>query len=140
MEANTFCKILTTGGDTRYVSYPINQNAPVDDGEIIVSISENEYNAAVVALTTKVKTYKELRVEAVSRIIVTTSTGNVFDGDELSQDRMLRALQISSITGQATTYWKLADNSTVEVTLSDLKEALTLAGVEMARIWLTAEK
>lgn len=137
MVANTFCKISTTGGDVRYVSYPANQKAPAESSETIVTISEDEYNSAVLALTTKVKTDKELRVEAVSRIIVTTSTGNVFDGDELSQDRMLRALQISSITGQTTTYWKLADNNIVEVTLSELEEALTLAGVEMSRIWLT---
>ena len=60
----------------------------------------------------------------------------MFDGDEKSQERMLRAINIANITGQTTTQWKLADNSIVEVTLDELKEALSLAGQEMSRIWL----
>ncbi len=73
----------------------------------------------------------------VSRIKVTTSTGKVFDGDEKSQERILRAINIATITGDTTTQWKMADNSIVEVTLEELKEALSLAGQEMSRIWLS---
>ncbi len=72
----------------------------------------------------------------VSRIKVTTSTGKVFDGDEKSQERILRAINIATITGDTTTQWKMADNTIVEVTLEELKEALALAGKEMSRIWL----
>ena len=67
---------------------------------------------------------------------VIVSSGKIFDGDEKSQDRMLRAINIAVITGQTETEWKLADNTVVMVTLDELKEALALAGQEMSRIWL----
>ena len=76
------------------------------------------------------------REQKVAEIIVTTSTGKVFDGDEKSQDRMLRAIAIANISGQTTTEWKVADNSVQTITLEELQEALTLAGQEMSRIWM----
>ena len=79
---------------------------------------------------------KQAKLNNASRIKVTVVTNKTFDGDEKSQDRMLRAINIASITGQTTTQWKLADNSIVMVTLDELKEALVLAGQEMSRIWL----
>ena len=79
---------------------------------------------------------KETRLRSVLNIKVTINN-KVFDGDEKSQDRMLRAINIAAITGQTTTRWKLADNSKVEITLEELKEELSLAGQEMSRIWLS---
>lgn len=73
----------------------------------------------------------------VSRLKVTITSGKVFDGNEISQDRMVRAIQIAAITGLTETQWKLADNTIVTVSLDELKEALALAGQEMSRIWLT---
>jgi len=98
-----------------------------EDGEIIeAGIDERFYHI----------TAKRERNYLVSQIKVTTTTGKVFDGDEQSQDRMLRAINIAAVTGQSVTDWKLADNTIVEVTLDELKEALSLAGQEMSRIWL----
>ena len=77
------------------------------------------------------------RESAVSSITITTTSDKTFDGDEKSQDRMLRAISIASIMGQTETQWKLADNTIVMVTLDELKEALALAGQEMSRIWLS---
>ena len=77
-----------------------------------------------------------IKERLVSRIKVTTDTGKVFDGDEKSQERILRAINIATITGDTTTQWKMADNTVVDVTLEELKEALALAGKEMSRIWL----
>ena len=78
---------------------------------------------------------KKAKLDAVAAIVVQVGD-NIFDGDEISQERMLRAVQIADVTGETTTMWKLADNSIVEVSLSELKEALTLAGKEMSKIWL----
>lgn len=78
---------------------------------------------------------KDTKIKKVARIKVTTDTGKVFDGDEKSQERILRAINIATITGD-TTQWKMADNTVVDVTLEELKEALALAGKEMSRIWL----
>ena len=85
----------------------------------------------------KVSAYnKKVKERSVSSILITTVAGKIFDGDELSQDRMLRAIRIAEITGNTTTQWKLADNSIVEVTLDELKEALSLAGDQISNIWL----
>jgi LmbE family N-acetylglucosaminyl deacetylase len=72
----------------------------------------------------------------VRAIKVTTSSGNTFDGDEVSQDRMVRAIQTAEITGLKETTWKLADNSKVIVTLDELKEALALSAQKMSEIWM----
>lgn len=78
---------------------------------------------------------RKLKEDAVRSILVTV-VDKVFDGDETSQGRMLRAIQIAAVTGETTTMWKLADNSIVEVTLDELKEALSMSGKEMSKIWL----
>jgi len=82
------------------------------------------------------KYLKEIKEAAVNKLTVTTTSGKVFDGDEKSQDRMARAINIANITGDTETQWKLADNTIVMVTLDELKEALMLAGQEMSKIWL----
>ena len=77
-----------------------------------------------------------MRADTINKLTVTTTSGKVFNGDEKSQDRMLRAIQIAAITAQTTTKWKLADNQIVDVTLDELKEAIALAGQAMSDIWL----
>lgn len=79
---------------------------------------------------------KAMKYYLVSQIKVTTSLGNTFDGDEISQDRMTRAISISLSTGKVTTRWKLANNTIIEVGLEELREALALTGEEMSKIWL----
>ena len=46
---------------------------------------------------------KEHRTEAVARIRVTTASGKVFDGDEISQTRMARAVIALQAAGQSET-------------------------------------
>ena len=76
------------------------------------------------------------RAEAVANIKVTTAAGNTFDGDEESQGRMARAI-IALSTGLAPSVnWVLADNSTIEATAAELTEALVLAGMAQAAIWV----
>lgn len=78
---------------------------------------------------------KEQREIAVSNIIVTTATGNEFDGDEVSQTRMARAIIGLQAAGLTTIDWTLANNQTVPVTLAELTEALILAGQEQSALW-----
>ncbi|BBB29384.1 DUF4376 domain-containing protein [Neptunomonas japonica] len=77
---------------------------------------------------------KAHRDSEVSKILVTTSTGKVFDGDEKSQDRMARVVAV----GEAgmTTQWKMADNSTQTATWEEIKEALLLAGQAQTNVWV----
>jgi hypothetical protein len=70
---------------------------------------------------------KEAKQVALDSITVTTTSGKVFDGRDIDQQRMLSAIQASSTLGIATAIWKLNDNTTVEVTLDELKEAQALA-------------
>ena len=74
------------------------------------------------------------RQELLDAIKVTTQSGKTFDGDELSQTRIARALQIGQFTGQTSTAWKLADDTVHQVTYVELQEALTLAMLEVGRI------
>lgn len=76
------------------------------------------------------------RAEAVANIKVTTAAGNTFDGDEESQGRMTRAI-IALSTGLAPSVnWVLADNSVIAATAAELTEALVLAGMAQAAIWV----
>lgn len=77
---------------------------------------------------------KAARAAAIAAITVTTSNGNTFDGDEKSQDRMTRAL--AGMDEADTLPWVLADNTVAVVGRAELREALRLAGAEMAAIWV----
>ena len=78
---------------------------------------------------------KQARQSAVDAIAVTVN-GKVFDGDETSQTRMVRALKVSDLTGQASCTWVLRDNSAVTVTKAELEQALVLAMQAQAAIWV----
>jgi hypothetical protein len=96
-----------------------------------------EAGALVVDATKKLvvdaKIAKVVRSEAVEAIIVTTASGKAFDGDEVSQGRMARAIAASDV-GDATV-WVLADNAPAMVTHEELKEALRLAGDAQTALW-----
>ena len=94
------------------------------DGEVVVLPRYTEWES------------KQLKIHNIKNLKVTVKSGRTFDGDETSQDRMARAVNIASISGQTETQWKLADNTIVTVTLDELKEALSLAGKRMSEMWL----
>jgi len=77
--------------------------------------------------------WKLERDDKVANIIVTTSKGYQFDGNETAQTRMTRALL--GLSGDAAIPWVLADDTTILATKKDLGEALYLAGSEQARLW-----
>jgi len=77
---------------------------------------------------------KQAKINQVTKITVTTTSGKVFDGDEVAQDRMARAVSFSQPL--STTQWKLADNTIVIVTREELVEAGLLAGQAMTTIWM----
>ena len=76
------------------------------------------------------------RAFAVSAIKVTTQAGNTFDGDEVSQGRMARAIIALQATGTPAVTWVLADNSTLQASAAELSEALAMAGAEQAALWV----
>lgn len=81
--------------------------------------------------------WKASRAAAVEAIDVTTAAGNTFDGDEISQGRMARAIIALDAAAPGTTVnWILADNSVIDATAAELVEALALAGAAQAAIWV----
>jgi len=78
--------------------------------------------------------FKAQRAQAVQSLTVTTQAGNVFDADETSQTRMSRAITI--MDDVETTVWVLADNTPIQATKEELKEALRLAGEAQAALWV----
>ena len=71
-----------------------------------------------------------------AKILVTTSAGNVFNGDEVSQNRLSRAIMALQLTGTLTTHWVLANNVSVEVGVPELAEALALSGAAQTALWV----
>jgi hypothetical protein len=83
--------------------------------------------------------FKASRASAVERITVTTNSGMTFDGDEVSQGRMARAIiGLQNSEPGTLIRWVLADNTTVDVSVDQLTEALTLAGLRQAELWVKA--
>lgn len=80
---------------------------------------------------------KAERADAVSRITVTVD-GLVFDGDETAQDRMARAITMfnaNNLPADYQTDWVLADNTIAKVTVTQLSQALLLAGQAQTALW-----
>ena len=80
---------------------------------------------------------KQERAEAVSNITVEID-GMVFDGDEVSQERMSRTITAAKATGEedtAITTWVLHDNTIAQPTISQLARALRAAGEEQTKLW-----
>ena len=78
---------------------------------------------------------KKLRDAAVAAIKVTVN-GKVFDGDEVAQGRISRAVAAAESAGVSAYQWKLADNSVVAVSLDELKQALALAFQAQSALWV----
>jgi hypothetical protein len=98
------------------------------------TIAANQAAAATAAR----EAAKAARTAAVEAIKVTTADGRVWDGDEVSQGRLARAI-IALSTGLAPSVtWVLADNSVIQATAAELTEALVLAGQAQAAIWVIA--
>lgn len=84
-------------------------------------------------LDTKMQLKKALRTKLVDEIQVTVND-KVFDGDETSQIRMTRAIQLLA-TDEDTVTWVLADNQPVLVTKLELVEALQKAAAAQISLW-----
>ena len=77
---------------------------------------------------------KRIRAQKVASIKVTVD-GMVFDGDEMAQSRMARAITAADTAGMDSTTWVLADNTVKLVTKAQLQEALSKSMIEMGKLW-----
>lgn len=115
-------EVEPVGGAQQWQVYPLTED----------QVAENE---AASALAEREQAKAE-RQTAVDAILVTTAAGNTFDGDEISQTRMARAIIALQTTGTPAVTWVLADNSVIQATAVELSEALALAGAKQAEIWV----
>ena len=107
---------------------------PANLGFYLVEDNRTAQEKTEDALTVTRGKFKVSRANTVSQIKVTVSTGKVFDGDEISQSRMARAIVASDPL--ETVPWVLADSSTgTIVTREELREALRLAGDAQTAVW-----
>lgn len=77
--------------------------------------------------------WKQERAALVGAITVRVGT-NLYQGDELSQGRMARFIAASTSDNDEVE-WTLADNTVATVTISNLRDALRLAGLRQTEIW-----
>lgn len=80
---------------------------------------------------------KQKRADAVSKITVEVD-GMIFDGDEISQERMSRTITAAKAIGKQdndTTTWVLHDNTVAEVSVEQLSRALFIAGEAQTELW-----
>lgn len=110
-----------------FTEYEVGQE-PTELLDALIIQQEQENTAKEIA---DKKAEKELRL---SQIVVTTSTGNVFDGNETARNNMVSAIMSAELFNRTEDSWKLADNSTKLISLDELKEALALAIQEVGSI------
>ena len=108
----------------------------VQQWEVYPLTKEQAQENAAAAVIEAREQAKADRQTAVDSILVTTAAGNTFDGDEISQTRMARAIIALQTTGTPAVTWVLADNSVIQATAVELSEALALAGAKQAEIWV----
>ena len=106
---------------------------PLPEGALLEAPAKTEEELAAEELAQA----KAERANAVSKITVTVDD-MVFDGDEISQERMSRTITAAVATGEdmnATTTWVLADNTVAQVSIKQLAKALRLAGEKQTDLW-----
>lgn len=100
------------------------------DGDVEINGSR-EIEAQFLAYNRRAQS-KFAQAQIIKQITVTTSTGNTFDGNEISQQRMHRAIEI--LNDSEVINWSLADNTVASVTRAELREALRLAFLKQSDI------
>lgn len=112
----------------------------------VAGVSQQALNSALVSYDHAItldrierEAFKRSRADAVAQIVIVTAAGNSFDGDEISQGRMARAILGLNASGEsATVTWVLADNTVIQVTAAELYEVLALAGKKQAELWIAS--
>lgn len=78
----------------------------------------------------ELKAAKELALNSITVEV----NGNTFDGNETARGNMTSAVLSAEVIGKSEDTWKLADNTSVVITIDELKQALALSIQEVGRI------
>ena len=99
------------------------------DWDNVITVSEKKQQQ----LDADYATWKQERAVLVAAIVVQVGD-HLYQGDELSQSRMARFVAASTSDSDEVE-WTLADNTVATVTISNLRDALRLAGLRQTEIW-----
>ena len=91
-------------------------------------VIEKEIAKALVEIKKQEKHY------AIDNVIVTTTAGNKFNGEDKSQGRMTSAILAAEVLGKTEERWKMADGTIKLIGIDELKEALALSILEVGRL------
>lgn len=105
---------------------------------MILSIKTAEDKEAELEAQTKIE-LKAAKQLALNSITVTVN-GNSFDGNETARGNMTSAILSAEIIGKTEDTWKLADNTSAVITITELKEVLALSIQEVGRIVMVTSK
>ena len=100
----------------------------------------DEDRLEVVAKGIEESVLKQAKELALNSITVTTTNGNTFDGNETARGNMTSAVLSAEVIGKSEDTWKLADNTSAVITITELKEALALSIQEVGRIVMVTSK
>ena len=103
-------------------------------GYVVPAVSGNAEYVASTKLKIEKELAKKVEHESLANLVVTTSFGNTFDANLEARQNMADAILISEATGTAESVWRLADNSSKVITITELREAHALALNEYAKI------
>lgn len=133
VQTNEEQPLVTETETSKYINIYIETVTNTDNDSVSykyeqVEVDKSMCEEAIAITVDKVKKRldKEATLLALDTLVVEVN-GKVFDGNEKARLNMLSALQAAQVTDMESTYWKLADNSVAEVTVYELKEALTKA-------------
>ena len=105
---------------------------------MILSIKTADDKKAELEAQAKIE-LKAAKVLALNSITVTVN-GNTFDGNETARVNMTSAILAYEVIGKTEDTWKLADNTSAVITITELKEALALSIQEVGRIVMVTSK
>lgn len=105
---------------------------------MILSIKTADDKKAELEAQAKIelKAAKELALNSMTVEV----NGNTFDGNETARGNMTSAILASEVIGKTEDTWKLADNTSVVITIDELKQALALSIQEVGRIVMVTSK
>ena len=107
------------------VNRPLTKN---EDGEYVDDVTDKEVEMGSLLVSDYLsKNGNSEKNARLNSIVVTTTNGNVFDGNETARNNMISAIMSADLLNKYEEYWKLADNSTKLISLDELREALALS-------------
>ena len=114
------------------VKRPLTKN---EEGEYVDDITAEEVEIGSLLVNDYLfKNGNSKKNARLNSIVVTTTNGNVFDGNETARNNMISAIVSAELINKTEEYWKLADNSIKLISLDELKEVLALSIQEVGNI------